>query len=855
MTRKASARLLAASSAIALCAGVLASGAAQAADPAPASGDVVVTAQFREQNLQQTPIAITAINAATLEQRSQTNLIQVAQQAPNVTLQPGSGSFGPTMQTFIRGVGQADFNFAFEPGVGVYIDDVYFASTLGSLFDLLDLDRVEILRGPQGTLAGMNSIGGSIKLFSKKPNGQGGGFVQGTYGSYNRTEFRGSADFTVVPDKLFMRISGAAKHENGYVTRYDFACTHPQLASQFNIPSFQNGSTCKLGTEGGKEYAAVRTALRWAPSEKLEVNLIGDFTHDRSEAIPQTLTYIGQIVYPTPGAPYTLVSGLAANQSGSALVYPRWTTAPTNGLMIWDKATGKVPFMPSSPYGPSLNPIFPLNQAADTFTHDPYVNYSTYIDVKPSDGSQPWAASPEAWVSGWGVSGQINYNFSDSLNVTSITAYRRYSARWAQDYEGTELSSEQLTYDIWHWQLSQELRLQGRLFNDRVNWVLGGFYFDENSHYGGRNELGSFEFIEDDLTPATNKAVFGNIDWQVTDKLELNGGIRYSTESKTFIFGRGGFFGNTYPQKCAITGVVHVPAVAPQVCAVDGAKGSFNGDNVDYRAVVQYQWTPSFMTYASVATGFKGGGVNPRPFYADNVTPFSPEHLISYEVGIKSSWFGRRLRANLSIFDSEYTDLSVGVVSGLNPQTGTNTGCLPNPGSNEVNCSFTVNAGEARFRGVELETQLHPFGGLSIDGSVSYLKFTWKNLTAAGLASNFHYGDQAPFAPEWKYSLGVQYDLPIGEIGSVIPRVDMSHQDHFFTNYQNNPFTRIAGYTLWNGRVTFRPADSMWEGSVEISNMFNKLYYLNAFSNGSNGTVSGEPAAPRRWAVTVKRRF
>src|SRR5689334_2963636 len=165
---------LASGSALVLAA-CLASTPALAADAnaAAGSGDVVVTAQFREQNLQQTPIAITAVNGAQLEARSQTNLVQVAQQAPNVTLQPGTGSFGPTMQTFIRGVGQADFNFAFEPGVGVYIDDVYFSTTLGSQFDLLDLDRVEILRGPQGTLAGMNSIGGSIKLYSKKPNGQG----------------------------------------------------------------------------------------------------------------------------------------------------------------------------------------------------------------------------------------------------------------------------------------------------------------------------------------------------------------------------------------------------------------------------------------------------------------------------------------------------------------------------------------------------------------------------------------------------------------------------------------------------------------------------------------------------------
>src|SRR5206468_11029871 len=121
--------------------------------------------------------------------------------------------------------------FAFEPGVGTYIDDVYFSTTLGSLFDLLDLDRVEILRGPQGTLAGMNSIGGSLKLYSKKPNGNGGGFIQATYGRFNRAEFRGSGDFTVVPDKLFFRLSGTATHQDGYVTRYDYACTHPAQAA------------------------------------------------------------------------------------------------------------------------------------------------------------------------------------------------------------------------------------------------------------------------------------------------------------------------------------------------------------------------------------------------------------------------------------------------------------------------------------------------------------------------------------------------------------------------------------------------------------------------------------------------
>src|SRR4051794_6115239 len=141
----------------------------QAADADLSAQDIVVTAQFREQRLQDTPISITAVNAAQLEARSQTNLAQVADAAPNVSLKPQGASFGPSITASIRGVGQNDFNPAYEPGVGIYIDDVYYPQLTGAVFDLLDVDRVEILRGPQGTLAGRNSEGGAIKLYSRKP--------------------------------------------------------------------------------------------------------------------------------------------------------------------------------------------------------------------------------------------------------------------------------------------------------------------------------------------------------------------------------------------------------------------------------------------------------------------------------------------------------------------------------------------------------------------------------------------------------------------------------------------------------------------------------------------------------------
>ncbi|HTV78023.1 MAG TPA: TonB-dependent receptor plug domain-containing protein, partial [Steroidobacteraceae bacterium] len=126
--------------------------------------EVIVTAQFQSQNVQSTPLAITAVNAAALAERGQTSITEISQDAPSVQLQQTSAAFGPSMSAFIRGIGQSDLDPALEPGVGVYIDDVYFGTLTGSLFDLLDLDRVEVLRGPQGTLEGMNSEGGAVKL-------------------------------------------------------------------------------------------------------------------------------------------------------------------------------------------------------------------------------------------------------------------------------------------------------------------------------------------------------------------------------------------------------------------------------------------------------------------------------------------------------------------------------------------------------------------------------------------------------------------------------------------------------------------------------------------------------------------
>ncbi len=215
-----------------------------------------MTAEFRSASVQDTPIAITAVNAEMLEARSQTNLFQITANAPNVSLRPANSSFGSALVAYIRGIGQTDFNPSVEPGIGVYVDDVYYSTITGNLLDLLDLDRVEVLRGPQGTLSGRNAIGGALKLFTRKPDGKDDINLSLTKGEFNRTDVKGAGGFTI-SDNLHVRVAGMARSMDGYVTRLDYACENhlPPPGQPGGLPTYVQAASCKLGTEGGQSYA------------------------------------------------------------------------------------------------------------------------------------------------------------------------------------------------------------------------------------------------------------------------------------------------------------------------------------------------------------------------------------------------------------------------------------------------------------------------------------------------------------------------------------------------------------------------------------------------------------------------
>ncbi len=797
--------------------------------------EVVVTAQFRQQSMQDTPLAITAVTAEMLESRNQTSIADITAQAPNVVLKPAPGPFGPALQAFIRGVGQADFNFALEPGVGMYVDDVYYSTLTGSIFDLLDLERVEVLRGPQGTLAGQNSIGGAIKLYSKVPTGENGGYVQATYGRFNRTDVRAGADVTLVENQLFARVSGVSHHVDGYVTRYDYGCSHPGSG----VPTVQASENCKLGTEGGKAYDAVRASLRWTPTDKLAVNVIGDYTNDNSEASPLTLIYVGHTNIVRAGAVVVPAGPGITGQRGS----PPLTSY--NGLTVGNTATG-LPMGTSTGSAFISYTPFSFYQAQDTFSHSPYVNYSTYSTPSPLSGTA--AGSPDGTpannpftipavnrVSSYGYSLSLDYALTDDLSLKSITAYRRYSGDWSVDEDATPISVGTLHNTVAHRQFSEEVRFNATLLKS-VHLTVGGLYFDQQSHYGGRIDLepSRLDFLEDDTIPGKTRAGFANVDWQATDALALVTGVRYTKQEKTFTYGRRAVPGNLQWGGLA----------PPAVRGLDNTSAGFEGSQMDYRGAVQYRWTPGFMTYAQVATGFKGGGVNPRPFFVQQSVPFNPEKLTAYEVGMKSDLFDNRMRLNGAVFLNKYKDILLTVNN------------CPFPGVPPAPCALPLNAGSADVKGAELEAEVRLFRALSVDASASYLDFKYTSILPAALASGIRLDMTSPFAPKWKYAAGAQYVFTLGNAGTLTPRVDWSHQSDFHSGAINTQFNTVPGFGQLNARLTWRSMNELWDVSLEGTNLTDKVYYLGFFDNqGSTQNTLAEPAPPRQWAVSFKRSF
>ena len=776
--------------------------AAQAADEqattessAPTTEEIIVTAQFREQRLQDTPLAITAMPAKLLEARSQTSIIDLGAFAPNVNLSQSTALNSNSITAYIRGIGQDDASFALEPGVGIYLDDVYYGTTFGAVLDLVDLDRVEVLRGPQGTLAGKNSLGGAVKLFAAKPNADFGGSLEAGTGRYDRINLRGSVNVPL-SDGLYARFSGTYDKRDGYFRLLDYGCANPGSG----IASQTSAKDCVTGTQGGVDVLSLRGALRYAPSgSKLDVTISGDYARNNSEPPATKLTFANRAAIAPALALQDYRTHVAGNPFGGVPFDSRFLTGPKS-------------YSSYENYGGSGN-------------------YTTIFGFPAQVAPGTFADKPENSTETWGVTGTADLTLTDDLALKSITAYRKATGNSVLEIDGSPISVLKEGLRNSHRQFTQELRLTGKL-GTLVDFTIGGFYYKAEDRAFQRIMIPTFQydFLADDRSDNRSVAGFANVELHPAPNLNLIGGIRYTDDRKVYAFGR------TNADGSAIPGIPFTPNWL--VFGLSGLSGTFADQRWDFRLGANYRLSDALMVYAQASTGYKGGGINPRPFVADQVLPFGPEKVTTYEAGFKVG-DGRALSVNGTYFYNDYKDIQRTLFV-----------C---PTSASVTCSQPTNAGTGHSQGVELEANWRPIAGLTLNSSAGYLDFKYDTINPLSLIT---LDMTAPFNSKWTASAGAQYEAGIGKAGTLTPRIDWSYQSSFFYQAVNNPFNEVPGRSLFNARLTWASSDSLWQVAAAVTNLTNKFYTVGTSENVANfGLATAIVGRPREWSLSIKRRF
>ena len=683
--------------------------------------EIVVTARKREENLQDAPIAVSAFTGDALDFRGVTEIGKLDQFVPNLVLNESTTYSNVTnAAVYIRGIGQNDFTPVIDPGVGIYVDGVYLGRSVGAVLDIVDVDRVEVLRGPQGTLFGRNTIGGAISLSSKKPDREFGGKVDVKYGTDDRFNVRGSVNIPL-GDKLFARLSAATFMQDGYVTRV------------------VDGEDL-----GDQDVVALRGALRWLPANNLDINWSVDYSTENENGNPFVLTGIQplNVGILTGGGPSMT---LAANTQAAQLATGGFASIFGGEFFNVLHPSG-FPFQFLSCFGPSNanNPVCFNQQYIDN--GDKKLNYST----------DPSYQKLDVWGTGLTVDWQVNEN----LKVKSISSLRGFEGDFEGDQDGSPIRVSYLIDIYQHEQFSQELQLLGTSFADRLDWIIGGYYFEEDGKNINPVRFSQVYLQSGGHYDADSWAVFAQGTWHFNDQLDLTFGLRYTEDTRDYL-------PDQYIEVLPI-GPLPIPGTNIGDRPLPFEWTSSQTSELVPMVNLSYRWNESLMTYFTYSEGFKSGGYTQRIFPPEPSTPsFDPEFVKSYEGGFKFDGWNDRLRFNVAVFFTDYTDLQLLVAdpSRLGP--------------------FVSNAGDAEVVGVELEMLLNPAQGWFITGSAG---MTDIDRTALGGGVQGLTLD-SPFQhiSKWTANAQIYKEFPIGDLGYLTPRFEWSYRTDWGTNSNNVP--------------------------------------------------------------------
>lgn len=664
--------------------------------------EIVVTAQRRSERLQDVPISVAAVTSSQIAIAGVTGTQSLTLTIPALTFNR-TGNEG---NVYLRGVGTNLVGPNVEQAVAIYVDGVYYASPQASVFSFNNIERIEVLKGPQGTLFGRNTTGGVIQIITKDPSMVPAVNAEVTYGNYDTLEanFYGT---TGLGDKVAI----------------DLAASYANQGKGFGKNLF-NGE--EVGKQA-KDNIALRSKLLIEPTDTTKIVISGDYA------------------YAYDNNTYRLAKGVV---------------------------------------GPDGS-VFPGRYNANS-------NFPEFATSKSG-----------------GISGRIDQEIG-AITLTSITAYRKLKSTWSLNQDGVPAT---LTEDVFPQKVrtfSQELQLSGD--TDKLNWVVGGYYYDAKAGFDDATvDLAGTLIVLKDSQSTRSYAGFGQATYEVLPGTRVTAGLRYTSERQKFVtdmFSVGG---------------AEIP--------VPDAHQRFN--RLTWRVSLDQKLNDDVMAYASYNRGFKSGGYNVA---APADAPYKPETNDAYEVGLKSTLFDRQLRLNLAAFWYDYRDIQAQI---------------PVPGGTTV-----LNGPKARIRGIEGEFEAQLTNALRITGGLAYLDGKYLSYPDAPYVDSSGVlapppttatGNGTISTPKFTGNLAVQYEIE-SEIGTFTPNVSVSYNDGFY--YYPDNRIRQPSYAVLNVGLSWTSADERYRASVWGRNLTDSLYYIGRSEQVGNADID-RAAPPRTYGVTL----
>ena len=862
-----------------------------------ASGDsaleeiIVISKSRGAVNVMDEPIAITAVTGAQIEASGIKDAFDLQQNVPGLLV---SGSQTTTTSTFaVRGIGSTGNNFGVESSVGLYVDGVYRSRQSSMINELVDVEAIEVLRGPQGTLFGKNTAAGAINIRTVAPSTDGvDAFVDFTAGDYDLYRVSGAANIPL-NDKFAFRGTFFSSNRDGYVDNYVYDLSAPSLSIQENVIN-------------DRDRWGVRAQLGYDNGDDLTMRVIADYSKIDEKCCAGTSRVDGLLAHDV------------LNATGVGVPGPDFLRMALGTIVFTD-----FPYPSVLPTAPVLGADTPLPPNVITgVSWDDYITSENFIPVSKNKDR--------------GLSVEINKDFY-SVKLTSVTAYRKFDTFDFIDADFTDTSIAERTNDADQHSISQELRLAGT-FGDSSNWVVGGYYFAQkirnNTRTVGGTQLQAFADLGQsalgqptlsELTDAVTAislatgglipqgaaafpagafandnvkqkhhgyAAFGQVDWAVTDEITLTLGARYTDETKDI----DAIYTQTNPgtavpdltgigtaiflfQQWAGGGMVGPPPdLTPLLAVAQPNEGwaawtlapfsprpnvseTLKDDQITGTAKVTWYPNETMMLYASYGRGFKSGGTNTDRIWFFLPQLFDAEKSDSYEIGFKSD-LTNNLRITAAIYQTDFDDFQA--------NTFTGTGF------------YLQNAGDLRVKGAELEFVWNPFANTSVAGYYAHNDGEYKTFLEGVCwdATPFHTGvddpgrlpappgvdpnevpcdrsgDDLPYNPEDRFNLSFTQNFPM-ENSNLFVRAEYSWMSDQTTDGDNDPLTRQDSFGILNLRVGVDIDD--WNSTITLwgRNVTDERYYLGSFDPPllDFGRMNSYPAEPQTYGITFRKNW